>query len=263
MTILVTTGEDLLPRVLVNPEDLSPAWLIPLGFSALLTVIAVVLLLLLLRWNSVLDLWLTVVMVSNVLQSIVAFGSRSRFHRHLVLRGAFAVLAATLVLFVLLYETSTLYAQLLHALLGQRRERAARLMMGEAVSASIAHEVRQPLAAMTTNAAAGLRWLKRETPDLEEVRAALQRIVNDGHRDTVIENVRAAFKAGAGVRIPLDVSNLVSGFIGPCERRAPNTSSVGRCRVGRAIAAGDGGPNSASAGTAQPHHQRRRCDVGG
>ena len=50
------------------------------------------------------------------------------------------------------------------------------------LSASIAHEVNQPIAAAITNADAALRWLGAQPPDLEEVRQALGRIVKDGHR---------------------------------------------------------------------------------
>src|SRR3546814_9824744 len=61
----------------------------------------------------------------------------------------------------------------------------------EALSASIAHEVNQPLASMVTNADAGLRWLGRNSPELEEARAALKRIASDGHRaGKVIEGIR-------------------------------------------------------------------------
>jgi len=53
--------------------------------------------------------------------------------------------------------------------------------MGQ-LTASIAHEVKQPIAATVSNAQAGLRWLRRESPDLQEVREALACIVKDGKR---------------------------------------------------------------------------------
>jgi signal transduction histidine kinase len=67
------------------------------------------------------------------------------------------------------------------------------------------------LTAMTTNANAGLRWLGRETPDLDEAKASLQRIVNDGSRaGTVIENIRTIFQKDSGHRTAIDVSELVT-----------------------------------------------------
>jgi PAS domain S-box-containing protein len=63
--------------------------------------------------------------------------------------------------------------------------------MGE-MSASIAHEVNQPIAATVTNAQAALHWLRAQPPDLDEVRASLSRIVEDGKRaGNVISGIRA------------------------------------------------------------------------
>jgi PAS domain S-box-containing protein len=66
--------------------------------------------------------------------------------------------------------------------------------MGQ-LTASIAHEVNQPIAATVTNAQAALRWLGRRPPDLEEVRQALGRIVENGNRaGDVIDHIRALIK---------------------------------------------------------------------
>jgi C4-dicarboxylate-specific signal transduction histidine kinase len=50
------------------------------------------------------------------------------------------------------------------------------------LTASVAHEVNQPIAAAVTNAQAALRWLGAQPPDLEEVRQALGRIIQNGGR---------------------------------------------------------------------------------
>ena len=73
--------------------------------------------------------------------------------------------------------------------------RVARLTtLGELI-ASIAHEINQPLGAIVTNGNAGLRWLERATPGVDEARAAFTRIVYDGRRaGEVIESIRAMFK---------------------------------------------------------------------
>jgi signal transduction histidine kinase len=120
------------------------------------------------------------------------------------------VFSGSLVLVILLGEITMLYGELLRAVLAQQREREVRLMTGDAISASIAHEIKQPLSAMTTNAHAGLRWLDRATPDLDEAKAALQRIVTNGGRaSAVIENVRALFKREVRARTSLDLNNLI------------------------------------------------------
>src|SRR5690606_39832642 len=105
---------------------------------------------------------------------------------------------------------TTLYARLVRSVSAERRARESRLTAMEALAASIAHEVNQPLASMVTNADAGMRWLGRQNPDLAEARAALERIVNDGHRTAkVIEGVRTMFKKGSQKRVSVDVNRLI------------------------------------------------------
>ena len=84
-------------------------------------------------------------------------------------------------------------------------------MTGDAVAATIAHEVKQPLSAMVTNADAGLRWLDRSLPDLDEAKAAFKKIAADGHRaGAVIESIRAIFKRDARNRTSLDINELIN-----------------------------------------------------
>jgi PAS domain S-box-containing protein len=82
--------------------------------------------------------------------------------------------------------------------------------LGE-LTASIAHEVNQPLGAVVANAEACLGWLDRESPDLNEAHAAIERIVRDGHRaGEVIRRVRALIKRTDSQMVPLDVNEIVS-----------------------------------------------------
>jgi signal transduction histidine kinase len=79
-----------------------------------------------------------------------------------------------------------------------------------AVSAGIAHEIKQPLAAIVTNASAGLRWLAKTPPELDEVKALLKRIVEDGHRaGDVIQSVRAMFSSNDQSGEPFDLNELI------------------------------------------------------
>ena len=90
------------------------------------------------------------------------------------------------------------------------RERDNKLMSAEAITAAIAHEVRQPLASIVTNANAALRWLGRTPPDHDEVRSALTRIQNEGHRTSeVFDAIRALFRTGDGGRQKIDVNEIV------------------------------------------------------
>ena len=88
--------------------------------------------------------------------------------------------------------------------------RVSRLTTMGAMTASIAHEINQPLAAIAANANAGLRWLSRTTPDLDEVHAALKQINNDAHRASeVIQSVRSIFKKAPQQGALVDVNDVV------------------------------------------------------
>jgi C4-dicarboxylate-specific signal transduction histidine kinase len=88
--------------------------------------------------------------------------------------------------------------------------RASKLTTIGAMTASIAHEVNQPLAAVVTNSNAALRWLANSEPNLDEARAALKRIIDNGHRASkVVGSVRAMFKKDPAERTHLNINDLV------------------------------------------------------
>jgi PAS domain S-box-containing protein len=79
------------------------------------------------------------------------------------------------------------------------------------ICASIAHEVNQPLAAIVANGHAGLRFLGRETPDLNYVRRTIEWIIKDGNRAAeVIRRIRGLLKNESTEKALLDVNDLVS-----------------------------------------------------
>jgi len=89
------------------------------------------------------------------------------------------------------------------------RERENKLLSVDAITASIAHEVRQPLTAIASNASAALRFCDRTPPDHDEVRAALKRIISDSHRaNELFDSIRALFRRTDQTREPLDVSEM-------------------------------------------------------
>ena len=82
------------------------------------------------------------------------------------------------------------------------------------LSSSIAHELKQPLAAIVVNANAGLRWLANERPDLDESRAALSAIVSAGHRaGEIIESLRSMFKKGSQEKIPVQIDDVIQNVL--------------------------------------------------
>jgi two-component system sensor kinase FixL len=81
--------------------------------------------------------------------------------------------------------------------------------MGE-LAAAIAHDVKQPLAAVVTNANACIRWLARSTPDLEEARAAALRIAAEGKRASdVLDRIRTFMKKGTPALVPVNLNDLI------------------------------------------------------
>jgi signal transduction histidine kinase len=85
-----------------------------------------------------------------------------------------------------------------------------RISTASELSTSIAHEINQPLGAIVANGNAGTRFLDRMPPDIDEVRAALRAIVEDGHRaGDVIGNVRAMFKKDRQEKDLVDVNDLI------------------------------------------------------
>jgi PAS domain S-box-containing protein len=80
--------------------------------------------------------------------------------------------------------------------------------------ASVAQEIRQPLAAIAANGNAGLRWLDRATPDPGKARTALKRIVRDAHRaGDAIGTIAATFEKGSENRVPLNINNLIQEIL--------------------------------------------------
>ena len=85
--------------------------------------------------------------------------------------------------------------------------------MGE-LAAAIAHEVNQPLTAIVTNANFSLRQLKSSNPSLDELRAAITEIVNDGTRaSAVISRIRGLLVTGSSRRTELEINEIIRDVI--------------------------------------------------
>jgi C4-dicarboxylate-specific signal transduction histidine kinase len=79
-----------------------------------------------------------------------------------------------------------------------------------ALSASIAHEIKQPLAAIAANGSAALRWLTRATPDLDEAKESMERVVGAAHRaGNVIDTIRSMFKRNDRKKSALEINVLI------------------------------------------------------
>jgi signal transduction histidine kinase len=224
----VTQYEDLLPITFVDVHPLSLFRRI-IGGMVVLALGGIALWLLWPRQRSLLDQWLVVALCALLLEvALASVLSAGRYNLAWYAGRFYQLVTATVVMVVLLAEMARLYAglarsnallqcermMLQRAIDAQRRERDARLITGDAVATTIAHEVKQPLSAMITRSDTGLRWLDRETPDLDKAKAGFKQIAADGHRAAaVLESIRANFRKDARVRVPFDVDNLIEEAI--------------------------------------------------
>ena len=120
-----------------------------------------------------------------------------------------SLLVSKVVLIVLLSETVRLHARLSVANRNLQRERENRLTSAEAVVAALAHEVRQPLAGMTTRAGAGKRFLDQTPPDIARAQALFEGIKGDAFRaNEVFEGFLDLFRGGNQEHQPVDMNAL-------------------------------------------------------
>src|SRR4029077_3315329 len=82
------------------------------------------------------------------------------------------------------------------------------------LAASLAHEIKQPIAAAVTDANTCLRWLTRDNPDVEEARQTASRMVKDATRAAeIISRIRTLFKKGTLERELVDVNEVIREMI--------------------------------------------------
>jgi PAS domain S-box-containing protein len=109
--------------------------------------------------------------------------------------------------------------------------------LGE-LTASIAHELNQPLGALVTNAEACLRWLAHGTPNLDEARRNVDMIIKDGHRaGEVIRRVRALLKKTDSQQAPLDINDVVNEVIALVQREVSSHRVILRAELAPALPA--------------------------
>jgi signal transduction histidine kinase len=205
---LATAGNGYLPSLYAGTTQQASANQYLAGALWLLNVTALVLLLS--RARTILDVWLAVT-VSLALPdySLAFFYSALRFSLGWYTARSYAMIASFTVLIVLLVETTMLYARLASAIKLQRRERSHRILSVDEATAAIAHEIKQPLGAMSLNCETALECLKATPPDLEELRSCLTDAINDGnHAKEVVEGVRALFKATVRQRPMVQINRL-------------------------------------------------------
>jgi signal transduction histidine kinase len=208
-TLLATVGHDLLPPLFLNNRDAIHANLIVVNAVTIaLTLAAMVLLLR--QKKSVLDVWLLVALSDWLVQSLLNLPLHARFT--LGWYGLFGLMlvANMVVIIALVAESTRLYARLALSAAARDREREARLLSIDGVAAAIAHEVGQPLTAVTLNTTAGIDWLNRDPPNTEMAIKSLHAANDAGRRAFgVIRSVRTTYARGSGDLSAFSFNDLV------------------------------------------------------
>jgi C4-dicarboxylate-specific signal transduction histidine kinase len=107
--------------------------------------------------------------------------------------------------------------------------------MGQ-LTASIAHEVNQPLAAVVANAEACLRWLDREIPDLDAARRSVEWVIDDSNRASeVIRRVRSMAKKTDLDKVPLDINHVVREVMALVQRELTSHQASFRMELAPAL----------------------------
>jgi signal transduction histidine kinase len=209
LTWIVIESAGYLPRLFTT---VARQTLFARGLDVFLWLLSITtLVLLFVRRRTILDLWLVVILLAWWPNFVVAiFVPFVRFSLGWYASRFLTLTASSILLFVLLAETTALYNRLAGANILLRRERENRLMNATAVAAAIAHEIKQPLTAIITSAGAAKRFATNTPPNQERVQQNLEKIASAGHRTgEIIDAVRALFgKADQGEQ-QIDMNELI------------------------------------------------------
>ena len=210
LTWVVTAHHDALPALFVDQIHIAPLGRHATSIAFLVSVVALAVLWR--RRKSVLDLWLIVAVSALVADlAMTIFGVQSRFSLGFYAQRVFSMVASTIVLSALLAEAMVLYGRLANAMVRLRREQDTKIMSAQAITAAIAHEIRQPLTRITAGGGAAQRFLKMVPPQLDKAQAALDGVVNAGHSTSaVIDGFRSIFGKADEEQQLVDMNELIA-----------------------------------------------------
>ena len=209
ITLLVTIGHDALPPYFIDRTQL--IYSRALGYQFALFVLFVIATAMLFRTRrSVLDMWLLVALAGWLAETLLVLTLDSRFTVGWYGLFFLTLFSHLVVMLALIAESNRLYARLALSTAARKRERDARLMSMDAVTAAVAHEVGQPLAAVGLNASAAASWLTAAKPDVKKALAAMQSVSDAGERTfAIIKSIRATFAKEPGRACEFSLNDLV------------------------------------------------------
>jgi signal transduction histidine kinase len=209
LTWLATAGTYLLPPIILQTNSLSPLVVYPIWFAILIS--AAALAVLAFRRRSVLDQWLMV--VAFVYIGELAFSGLLpgvRFSLGFYAGRAFSVITASIVLIVLLAETTRLYVLLARSNMKLQREQNNKLMNFEAIVAAISHEIKQPLGTIELNSSSAQLIFNQAPADLGEIQAIMDETKDAARRiNETLDGFRSLFGRIDQKQQPVDINELI------------------------------------------------------
>lgn len=218
LTLLAIAGQRHLPRVFLDATHIAPLGHYIVAFEALIS--AGIFVVFWRRPRSVLDQWLMVVALAFLSELLInGLFISARFTLGWYGSRIFSLVTSTIVLVVLLEETTRLYGDLARANVMLQREQNNKLMNFEAVAASISHEVKQPLTGIAASGSAVLRFLGTTPPALEKARSATEFIIAAAHRaGQMLDDIRYLFGPNESARCPVDLNTLALSALRSLDR---------------------------------------------
>jgi signal transduction histidine kinase len=159
------------------------------------------------RQRSLLDICLMLTLWAWILEAALVAPNVPRFSVGWYAGRTMGLVSATSVLMIVMVETIRLYGRAVALTAAQARQRENRLMLGEAIGAYIAHELRQPLSAIALNAHTARALDKRHDAQLAEVLTELE--ADSRRAAEIMDNMRASFGKGPSRRELTDINQLV------------------------------------------------------
>jgi len=209
LTLLAIHGINLPPVMLDPIRSTGSLWSHVL--APLLIVMNVTAITLLWRHRrGVLAMWLLVAQWAWLMETVLLALDRNRFSVFWY-GGHIGQIASCSVLLVLLYETTALYAQLARSAQARSIEGERQRLALQAVTASVTHELRQPLAGIIMNSEAARAFLEHHPPDLADAREAMDDLAADAHRASdIIGSINAALQGMAVPLTPVSIGEIVN-----------------------------------------------------
>ena len=214
LTWLSTRGATFLPAIVLDDNRISPFVVYPIWLTVFVSAAALITILSG-RRRSLLDQWLVVVAFVHIAElALSGLIPSVRFSAGFYAGRVFSLIIASVVLIILLAETTRLYLRLARSNEMLERERRNKLLNLEAMVASIAHEVRQPLGAIVSNGEAARLLLNRHPPEIAGVQESVEEMIGDAHRaNKTFENMRNLFKTANTAKEQIDINDLITNVL--------------------------------------------------